>query len=190
MGEPHPPYFHVERSRVTRRPPGWHVRAVVTRADTSEPVERFYFRAATSEEADRLLDEALAAALAARERPADWGRDPTVPRLVLDYLRLNDALYGTYEAARTAGPPDRAARFEAYHREDRAVRARLRERVEALTEAQRIELATATPAQLADPSDPHVLDLLSAKKFLCGLLSDPSPAVRAGYEEMHRALNR
>jgi hypothetical protein len=65
----------------------------------------------------------------------------------------------------------------------------LQEQVEALTEAQRLELATPTKEQMAQPDDPWVLDILIAKKRLCQLLSHWSPAVRAGYEQLEQALD-
>jgi hypothetical protein len=184
------PWFRVERRPAKQAGPRWRASATILRADTDEPVERLAARAPTPDEAEKELDAALGSRLAALEKPSDWGRDPTVPRLVQRYLRLRDEVYGMVQEAEGRAEPDAralVARAKAYDRDEMT---KLRQRVEALTEAQRVELATPTPEQLADADDPWVLDLLTARSELCRFIPRPSPAVQAGREQLARALDR
>lgn len=173
-----PPYFRVERSPARRAGPQWRAAATIIRADTDEPVQHLAAKAATAADAAARLDTAIAGALSALTPPADWGRDPTVPHLVQRYLQLRDEVYGMVERA----APDAEAH-------DRRERAKLQAQVEALTDAQLVELATPTAEQLAQRSSPWVQDILAAKKELCRLITRRSPDVQAGEAQLAAALD-
>ena len=181
MKPPDPPYYDVQWSPTKPAGPRWRAAAILARADTGEAVVRLSVFAASAAEAEAQLAAQIEGALAALSKPRDWGRDPTVPRLLRSYLRLRDEAYGMCERARGA------AAAEAYERE--AMEA-LRRQVEALTESQRLELATATEEELLRRDDPHMLDALTARSRLCELLSARSPAVEAARVRLTRALDR
>lgn len=181
MKPPDPPYHDVQRSPTKRAGPRWRAAATIARVDTGEAVERLSVFASSASEAEAQLAARIEGALAALPKPRDWGRDPTVLRLLRSYLRLRDEVYGLCE--RTGG----AAAAEAYEREGMEA---LRQQVEALTEAQRLELATATEEELRRRDDPNVLDALTARSRLCALLSARSPAVEAARVRLTRALDR
>jgi hypothetical protein len=171
-------YFRVERNGAKRAGPEWRAAATIVRSDTDEPVQHLAAKAATAADADAHLDAAIADALSALTAPPDWGRDPTVPHLVQRYLQLRDDVYGMVERA----APD----AETY---DRREQAKLQAQVEALTEAQLVELATPTAEQLAHLSDLWVQDILAAKKDLCRFITRRSPEVQAGEDRLAAALD-
>jgi hypothetical protein len=74
---------------------------------------------------------------------------------------------------------------EAY---DRREQAKLQAQVEALTDAQLVELATPTADQLAQIADPWVQDVLTAKQELCRFITRRSPTVQAGEDRLAAAL--
>lgn len=182
-------YFRIERRPARQVGPEWRAAATIIRADTSEPIERLSVRAPTADAAEEQLDVAIKDKLAGLEKPRDWGKDPTVFRLVQRYLQLRDEVYGMFERAGDAAEPDvprLRSDAEAYeHSEMR----KLQEQVEALTEVQLLELATPTKEQVAQLDSPWVLDTLTAKKRLCQLISHRSPGVQAGYEQLEQALD-
>lgn len=171
------PYYRVELARTKWTGAQWRAAATIVRADTDEPAQRLAARAATEAEAEARLDDAVASALAVLTPPADWGRDPTVPRLVHRWLRSRDEVYGMLERAEQGAG--------AYDRSERAL---LRAQVSALNEAQRLELVTITADQLAQRADPWVQDILAAKDALARLIARPSPEVRAAHEGLRAAL--
>jgi hypothetical protein len=173
-----PSYFRVERRPAKRAGPQWRASATIVRSDTDEPVQHLAAKAATAADADAHLDAVIADALAALTPPGDWGRDPTVPRLVQRYLQLRDEVYGMVEHA----APD----AEDYERRERA---KLQAQVEALTDAQLVELATPTAEQLAQLSSPWVQDILAARKDLCQFITRRSPDVQAGEDRLAAALD-
>jgi hypothetical protein len=173
-----PSYFRVERSPTRRAGPHFRAAATIVRSDTDEPVQRVAAKAATAAAAAAQLDVAIADALAALAPPAHWGRDPTVPHLVQRYLQLRDEVYGMVERA----TPDAETH-------DRRERAKLQAQVEALTEAQLVELATPTADQLAQAASPWVQDILTAKKDLCQFITRRSPEVQAGEARLAAALD-
>lgn len=172
-----PTYFRVELATTRRTGPQWRAAATIVRADTDEPVRRLAAKAATAAEAQAQLNVAVAGALAELAPPADWGRDPTVPRLVQRWLRLRDEVYGMVERAEQGA--------DAYDRSERAL---LQAQVGALTDAQRLELVTATADQLARLAEPRVQDILAAKSDLARLMAQPSPEVRAAHDALRAAL--
>lgn len=172
-----PTYFRVEIETAERTGPQWCAAATIFRADTDEPVHWLAAKAATAAEAQAQLGAAVAGALAELAPPADWGRDPTVPRLVQRWLRLRDEVYGMVDRAEQGA--------EAYDRHERAL---LQAQVGALTDAQRLELVTATADQLAQLADPYVQDVLAAKDDLARLMAQPSPEVRAAHDALRAAL--
>lgn len=182
-------YFRVERRPAKQVGPQWRVFATIVRADTGEPVERLRARAPTADAAEAQLDAAIEHQLAGLEKPRDWGRDPTVFRLLQRYLQLRDEVYGMFEQARTAAESDARRLIREMETYEQSEIRKLQEQVEALTEAQLLELATPTEAQMAQHDDPWILDTLTAKKRLCQLLSHWSLEVRAGYEQLEQALN-
>jgi hypothetical protein len=182
------PYFRVERTPAKPAGSRWRASAAIVRTDIDEPVERLFARGESAEVVDAELDAAIAGALARLERPVDWGRDPTVPRLLRRYLALRDELYGKYLASQASGPADGPGlQREADEYEARQMKA-LEEHVLALTDAQLVELVTPTPQQLAHRDDADVLDLLAAKKRLAALASRVSPEVQHGRELLEQAL--
>ena len=137
-------------------------------------VARLRLRDPEEEAVKARLEAAIAEALAALPPPGDWGRDPTVPQLIRRYLALRDEVYGK---VLDADPTARGL--------DEAETARLAARVEALSEAQRLELATPDPAVLEDPEDPWNLDELTARRAL----GADRPALGAG-DGSHGAAGR
>lgn len=173
-----PSYFRVERSPARRAATRWRASATILRSDTDEPVQHLAATAATSADADSHLDAAIADVLSALTPPEDWGRDPTVPHLVQRYLQLRDEIYAQLER----GAPDAGAY-------DARELARLRAQVERLTDTQLVELATPTAEQLAQRSDPWVMDILAARKDLCRFIVRRSADVQAGEALMAAALD-
>ncbi|RYZ03488.1 MAG: hypothetical protein EOO73_27515 [Myxococcales bacterium] len=171
-------YFRVELTTAKRAGPQWRAAATIFRADTDEPVQRLAAKAPTAAEAEAQLNVAVAGALAELAPPADWGRDPTVPRLVRRWLHLRDEVYGMVERAEQGA--------EAYDRSERGL---LQAQVRALTDAQRLELVTATADQLEQLADPNVQDILAAKDDLARLMAQPSPEVRAAHDALRAALD-
>jgi hypothetical protein len=167
----------VERSPAKLAGVQWRAAATIVRTDTDEPVQRLAGRGATAADADAQLAAAIAATLAALTPPADWGRDPTVPHLIQRYLQLRDEVYGMVER----GAPDAGDR-------DRRGLAALQAQVEALTDAQLVELATPTADQLAAIADPYVQDVLAAKHALAQFITRRSAAVQAGADRLAAAL--
>src|SRR5262245_19217925 len=173
-----PPNFRVERSPAKLAGPQWRAAATIVRTDTDEPVQRLAVKAATAADAAAQLDAAITDALAALAPPTDWGRDPTVPHLVQRYLQLRDEVYGMVERA----APDAEAH-------DDRERARLQAQVDALSDAQLVELATPTADQLAQIASPWVQDTLAAKQELCKLITRRTPEVQAGVDRLAAALD-
>jgi hypothetical protein len=191
MAEPNQ-YFRVDRDATALAGPRWRSAATIVRGDTEEPVAHLNALGETASAADAQLDAEIERTLATLEKPGDWGRDPTVFRLLRAYLRHRERLYGIVEQAREADEAHAAALradAEACERED--LRA-LNDQISRLTEAQLLELATPTDEQLAQREDPWTLDTLTAKKRLCLLAFSAgrrSPAIQAAYEGLDRALN-
>lgn len=173
-----PSYYRVQRSPAKQAGPQWRAAAKIVRADTDEPVRHVAAHAATGADADSQLDTAIAEALAALAPPDDWGRDPTVPHLLQRYLRVRDDVYGMVQSA----APEAASH-------DRREQAELQAQVATLTDAQLLELATATPEQLAQIADPSVQDILAAKRDLCQFITRRSPAVQAAQDRLAAALD-
>ncbi|KYF81330.1 hypothetical protein BE20_01615 [Sorangium cellulosum] len=190
MDPTEPLYFRVERSPAKRAGTQWRATATIVRDDTGEPVERLTARASTAGAAEEQLDAAIEGALAGLEKPPrDWGRDPTVFRLLRRYLQLRDEVYGMLERASAAAEPDALTlRRDAEAYEQGEMR-KLEEQVEALTDAQWIELSTPTEDQLARLDDAWVLDMLTAKKRLCQLASRRPHVAQSGYEQLEQALD-
>ena len=188
MGLPGHPYFRIERARARPRGKEWLATATVVRADTGEPVDHILVRAATPAAAEAQLDAEIQRKLADLAKPDDWGRDPTVFRLLQRSLQLRDELYGRFERANSASTIDAATISRDAQRYEQEEMKRLQQQVEALTEAQLIELVTPTADQLAHTDSPHVLDMLSAKEHLSRFILHRSPAVRAAHDRLVRAL--
>lgn len=173
------PFFQVQRRTARRVGTSWRASAEILRADTGEVVARLRLRDPEEEAVKARLEAAIAEALAALPPPGDWGRDPTVPQLIHRYLALRDEVYGK---VLDADPTARGL--------DEAETARLAARVEALSEAQRLELATPDPAVLEDPEDPWNLDELTARRALGRMITRPSEAVMAAMERLCAGLER
>lgn len=188
MSSPEHIYWRIERG--TRQfGPRWQAFATIVRTDSEEPVEHLSAKGDSAEMAEQQLTALIEAKLAALEPPKDWGRDPTVFRLIQRYLRMNDQLYGMVLQAGSAGEPEASTLRRDAKAYERAELWALQEQIAALNELQRIELATPTEEQWARREDPWVLDVLTAKKRLSRLIPDPSPAVQAGFERLDEALN-
>jgi hypothetical protein len=174
-------YFRVERRPAWRAGVDgrWFAAATIIRADTDEPVQRLRVEATTDPDANRQLEAEILAARAALSPPDDWGRDPTVPRLVIRWLQLRDEVFGILQRS--------ASEADAY---DAREQAQLRQRVEALTEPQLLELVTPTTDQVAQIADLYVQDILTAKKDLSRFITRRSPAVQSGLDLLEAALNK
>jgi hypothetical protein len=183
------PYFRIERRPAKYAGGPWRAAATLVRKDTDEPVEHVSAKAASAEAAERQLTAAVEARLAALERPKDWGRDPTIPRLLQRYLQVNDQVYGIVLRAEAATEPEASMLRRDAEAYERAELQAIEEQIAALTESQRRELATPTEEQWARRQDPRVLDILTAKKRLSQFIPNPSPAVQAGYQRLDQALN-
>jgi hypothetical protein len=183
------PYFRIERRPAKYAGGPWRAAAAIVRKDTDEPVDHISAKAASAEAAEQQLTAAVEDRLAALERPKDWGRDPTVPRVVQRYLQMSDQVYGIVQRAEVAAEPEASLLRRDAEAYERAELQAIAEQIAALTESQRRELATPTEEQWARRQDPWVLDILTTKKRLSQLIPDPSPAVEAGYQQLDQALN-
>jgi hypothetical protein len=182
------PYFRAKRRPARLAGSRWRAHAEIVRLDTDEAVQHIRAEGATTSEAESSLDTALQEALARLLKPDDWGRDATVPHLIRQYLALREELYGWYLRIEAAAVPERslverdAASFE------RVETAKLQAQIDALTEAQRLELVTPTSAQRAAHDDTWILDELTAKKRLGKLIAHPSAAVQEGLLQLDPVL--
>lgn len=165
--------YRIERHITRQAGPVWRAAASIIRIDTDEPVQQLAAKANGAAEAEANLEAALAEALAQLPPPADWGRDPTVPRLVRRYIELRDALYGLLER----GDPGAAA-FEMQ------MQSVLQQGVDALTDTQCIELATPTAWQLERFTDFEMQDRLLAQVHMCELVRHQSTDWRAAHERL------
>lgn len=182
-------YFRVERRPAKPAGPRWRAAATVLRNDTDEPVVHVSASEVSAEAAERKRDAVVESKLLTLEPPKDWGRDPTIPHLIRRYLQLRDEVYGIVQRAEAAAEPEASLLRRDAEAYERAEVEALSAFVAVLTEQQRVELATPTEEQWSRREDPRVLDILTAKKRLLRLISDPSPAVKAGIQRLERALN-
>ncbi len=187
------PYYCVERTPVARGAGGsWRVRATIRRKDSGEVVDQIIVRRGESAEAvRRRLDEALHQRLSILRKPEDWGKSAAVTALIDRFLATRDRAYGYHLKAEEAKSPEARTRIVLEGRawETREMEA-LKRDVAALGESEKVDLANPTAYQTTHNDDPWVLDILSAKQRLLGLIDTPSPEVKAGQRALHALLNQ
>jgi hypothetical protein len=162
----------------------------IRRKDTREIVARVTRYGRDNNDLTRQLDDAVREKLTRLGRPVDWGKDPAVSQLLTLYLKNRDLLYGLELRAEAASSHEEANRIRAEAAQTETMLNRdLAVRVASLTTAQRLELTSATDDELARRDDGRMLDALTAKRDLAGMLPTPSPQEIARLNRLQRCLS-
>lgn len=193
MNENAQPYYHVEYVGPTQSANlSWRGRVRVRRQDTDEIVDQLSVRECKSEKEleHRLMVFAEAKLRELPQPPENWGKEAMALKLINRYLAIRDQTYGFFVRA---GNEVSEMKAEKLRREGDAFEAlalqELKGDVSALPEEQKVELISPTSKQIEQRTDPRVLDFLSAKKMLFGLIEDPSEKLQTAYQKLLRILD-
>lgn len=186
-------YYKFEYAPAMLRGGKWRARGRLIRKDSGEAVNWFHANADASSAAEaRLLQLAQAGfqQVSAFHPPPDWGRSSVGPKLIDRYLSLKDRLYGYFLEAEKKQGPDRAkVEQEAKMIELRELE-ELQQAISSLSEAEKVSLIAPARYQSENKEEPHILDILAAKKRLYALIATPSASIRKAYEELLLLLSQ
>ena len=182
MEETENAYYRVQYSRIVEDANhDWRGRAKIFRQDNHELVDQITVRHGQSldDVKNQLLVQTQKRISNLPQPPEHWRQDSIIPILIQDYLSMRDQIYGLFLKSNETKGNDLEARCLK----------KLKQEIAALSEPQKVELVTPTRQQRANRADPRVLDMLTAKKVLYGLIDTPSQDVRAGYADLAALLN-
>lgn len=173
--------FYDIRTILTETESGvWIGRGLVIRKDTNETVGGTQIRSGDAGETLRLLSESLKPIVSALARPPhEWGMT-SVRSILMTYKRFNDELTSAYvhlEHRRALGSLSKDELHRTHHMVRDMVRRQtleLVERLERLTEAERLQLVTSAEEVYQHIHDPWNLDDVYARDAIFDYLLRPS----------------
>jgi hypothetical protein len=180
-------YFRAELSAPISRGFDWKAYGQIIRNDTGEPVKHLSATAETAEMAQEKLARDIKEALAVLHRPRDWGRDPTVPGLIRDYLAAKERILADANEKSANIPGD--AFDAACSAGEEALKADFKERVALLSAEHQVELMLITDREEENPFDIWIMDENIARFWLYSLIEHPPAQARSAYVIRRRAKN-